>query len=933
MLLVAVQGAFAQTYTVKGKIVDGNDKTPLAGVLVKVADKEQGAITNEDGEFTIAAMPKGTYTIEFSYLSYKKLQQQVTVKDKNIALGTVKMEVESKVLKDATVKGVANRVTLSGDTMQFNADAYKVNPNATAEDLVKKMPGVTYDASGNMQVNGESVKKVMVDGKEFFGNDPNTAMRNLPADIISKVQVFDNMSDQARFTGFSDGTTDAALNIITKDGMSKGQFGRVYAGYGTDNRYQAGLSLNFFNDDQRISLLGMSNNINQQNFSISDVMGLMSGDGGSRRRGPRSGNQGGLDVRNLLHGQNNSGNTTVHAGGINYIDQWGKKVKITGSYFFNQSNNVNEASLTRNYFTDAQQVYKEQSTTNTTNINHRANMRLEYTIDKNNSIVYTPSFTIQQNKYSTDLLGTTTVGTADVLSNAVNSQYAYNSGYNFSNDLLFRHKFNKKGRTLSVGLSANLSESDGEGDYYSLTEQVQGGSDALLDQQYDLSGNSKTYSANLTYTEAIGKNGQLMLAYKPSVNTNASDKTTMDLDTAIGDYTSFNTTLSNKYNSSYTTQRGGVTYKLNIGKSNISVGADVQSAKLEGEQTFPASGFISRSFTNILPEALFSYRKGKGTSVRVMYRSSTNAPEITDLQNVVDISNPLLLSTGNPGLVQNFQNSLMVHYRNVDMKTSRMFFSMFRGSYTKDYISTQTIIPTADTVVNDVTVRRGSQITMPVNVNGYYNLRTFAVYGVPVSLIKSNVNLSGGVTYTRTPSLLNNETNISNNTVFNLRTYIGSNISEKVDFNVSYTGTYNMVTNSLQTQSDNNYFTHIATVGANFTLGNRIVLNTDYNYTTYNGLTDGFDQSFHLWNASLGYKLLKNKQLEAKVSVFDILNQNTDISRTVTQTYTQDSRSTVLQQYFMFTLTYNIKNFKSGDVPEVDGPPKGMPPPPHFRGR
>lgn len=921
----------AQGYSIKGQVQDGKDKLPLVGVTVRVSqqDFEKAASTDIDGNFAISGLANGTYSISLKYLGYKEVQKTVQVDGKDLTLGTLVMSTDKNMLKEVVVKEVQTRVEVKGDTLQYNSDAFKVNPDATAEDLVKKMPGVVVGPSG-VQVNGESVKKVLVDGKEFFGSDPNAAMKNLPADMISKVQVFDNMSDQASFTGFSDGTTDAVLNFITKEGMTKGQFGRVYGGYGTDGRYNSGLSLNFFNDDQRISILGMSNNINQQNFEVSDVMGLMSGSG-PRRGGRSSGSTGGLDVRSLVSGASSNGNTTTHAGGINYSDQLGKKIKLTGSYFFNQTNNINNASIVRNYFTEDALLYNEQSLTETQNINHRASLRFEYTIDDKNSIIYTPSVTVQQNQYSTELNGVYTTGTNDITSNTVNNQFSDNTGFNINNSLLLRHKFSKRGRTLSLNLSQQNNTQNGTGNYYSLTEYERQTSGILLDQDYTIDNNTNDYSANITYTEPVGKKGQLSLSYNPSVQKSIADKSTSDMDSVTGDYTQLNTILSNKYNSTYSTQKGGVTYKLNQGKASYSVGADVQSANLQGEQTYPGTGVIARDFFNVLPTAMFTYNKNKNTRIRVMYRTNTNAPSITDLQNVVDYSNPLLLSTGNPNLNQSFDHNLMVHYRNVDKETSRTFFSMVRGKYTSNYIGTQTLIPSADTTINNVPVNRGSQMVLPVNLDGYYSVNSFVVYGVPVSLLKSNINVSGGVNYTRTPSLINNDNNISNNTAFNMRTFAGSNISEKVDFNLSYSGTYNIVKNSLQKQSDNNYFTHTATAGANFILGNRIVLNSTYNYTVYTGLSDSYNQGYQLWNAYVGYKFLKQKQLEAKLSVFDILNQNRDISRTVTQTYTQDNQSTVLQRYLMFTLTYTIKHFKSGSEP-TDPRPKGMPMPSHHRG-
>lgn len=924
--------AFSQSHSISGYVIDATDKSPIVGATIKIIAAEEGnkthlRTTDLKGFFNTIKLDRGIYTVICTYVGYENSTQTVIIEDKDVSMGILKMQLKNNTLETHDVKDIRNRAVIKGDTVEFNSDAFKVNPDATAEDLLKKMPGVVVGANG-VQVNGESVKKVLVDGKEFFGNDPSAAIKSLPADMISKVQVFDNMSDQASFTGFSDGTTDAALNFITKEGMSRGQFGRVYGGYGTEGRYNSGLSLNFFNGDQRISILGMSNNINQQKFDISDVMGLMNS--GGPRRGAELGSvspTSGLDMRSLVSGASNNGNTTTHAGGINYTDQLGKKIKLTGSYFFNQTNNINNASIVRKYFTSDALLYNEQSLTETQNTNHRASLRFEYTIDDKNSLIYTPSIAIQQNQYSTKLNGVYNTGVNQVTSKTVNNQFSDNTGFNINNSILLRHKFDKRGRTISLDLIQQNNTQSGTGNYYSLTEYKTQTGSTLLDQDYTNDNKTNTYSANLTYTEPIGKKGQLLVSYNPSIQKSLADKLTSDMDSVTGDYSKLNRTLSNKYNSTYSTQKGGLNYKLNRGKATYSIGAYMQSANLQGEQTYPATGLIIRDFVNVLPTAMFTYSKSKSANVRIMYNTNTNAPDITDLQNVVDYSNPLLLSTGNPNLNQSFDQNLMLHYRNIDMATSRTFFSMVRGKYTTNYIGTQTIIPTADTIINNVQVNRGSQIVLPANLNGYYSVNSFVVYGVPVSLLKSNINLSGGVNYSRTPSLINYQNNISSNTAFNLRTFAGSNISEKVDFNLSYSGTYHIVKNSLQKQSDNNYLTHTATAGANFILGNRIVLNTTYNYTVYSGLSDSYNQGYQLWNAYVGYKFLKQKQLEAKLSVFDILNQNNDISRTVTQTYTQDNQSTVLRRYSMLTLTYTIKSKKSSNNQEYPTPPPGMPPP------
>ncbi len=394
-------------YSVSGVVRDATDNSELIGVntvLVSSSDTsiKFGSVTDIGGNFLIGNIPPGRYTFRASYVGFQTHTQTVEIVNSNISLGTISMQVLSTQLQNVLVTGQQIRAQQSGDTTNFNAGAYKTNPDANAEDLINKMPGITTEG-GAVKAQGEDVRQVLVDGKPFFGDDPNAALKNLPAEIIDRIQVFDRLSDQAQLTGFDDGQGQKTINIVTKPGMNTGQFGRITAGYGArdlnfnDHLYLLGGNVNFFNGDRRISIIGMSNNVNQQNFSTEDLMGVVNsssgqtrgggraggtrgggsrGGGGATDRGGRGGGgRGGGDAGNFLVGQQ-EGITTTHSIGLNYSDTWGKGVEVSGSYFFNSTQNDNISSLTRSYFTgaDSNLVYKEQSETHSKNINHRANL-------------------------------------------------------------------------------------------------------------------------------------------------------------------------------------------------------------------------------------------------------------------------------------------------------------------------------------------------------------------------------------------------------------------------------------------------------------------------------------------------------------------------------------------------------------------------------
>ncbi len=323
-----------------------------------------------------------------------------------------------------------------------------------------------------------------------------------------------------------------------------------------------------------------------------------------------------------------------------------------------------------------------------------------------------------------------------------------------------------------------------------------------------------------------------------------------------------------------------------------------------------------------------NYKFSKSKNMRINYRTSTNIPSLTQLQNVIDVSNPLQIKSGNTELQQTFENNIYMRYGGFNSVTSRNAMVFINGNYTDNYISNATYILTSDSVIQGFLVKSGSQLSKPVNLNGFYSARAFFVYGFPVSAIKSNLNVNGGVTYNHTPSLINTIINLSDNYALNGGVYIGSNISKNIDFSLGYNGTYNIVKNSVQKQSDNNFVTQATTFKLNWIFLEGFVANTDVVYTIYNGLSQSYNQDYFLWNAYVGYKFFKDRSLEAKVSVFDLLNQNRSIGRTVTGNYTEDYNTTVLKRYFMFTLTYTFKKFKSGTQPKSEveeNPMKNMP--------
>jgi hypothetical protein len=939
-----------KSQTVKGVLTDENDKSPLIGATVKLNNRPD-SLNNQDSStaYTTLTDKKGAFIFENVKPKYYRfivssvglggIQMTILVKDSVVTdLGNIAISKTTKILNEVSVIASAPQVKQKADTVEYSASQFKVNPDANVEDLIKKMPGVTVDKAGTVTAQGEQVRKVTVDGRDFFGDDATAALRNLPAEIIDKIQVFDKLSDQAAFTGFDDGNSQKAINVVTKANMRNGQFGRMYAGYGTDDRYSAGGNVSFFKNNRRLSLVGLFNNINQQNFSSQDLLGVTSnsgGGGGGPRGGgggpqgggnrgggggPQGGNRGGGGnfgggQQNFLVGQQN-GISKTHAIGLNYSNQFGTKLTLSGSYFFNNTNNANTQLTNRQTFLrgDSSLYYKENSTTASTNDNHRINLRLEYKIDSSNSISIMPSFSFQKNNSNSNIAAVQAYSNdftlANMLNQSASSYNAISSGYNFNNTIFYRHSFLKRGRTFSIGLNTSLNHR--LSDSYSITDSKffknSIGRDSSSNQFIDNLTDGHTYSVNLAYTEPLGKKGQLQLNYNPSFTKNKADQQTFQFDQAAKAYSIFDNRLSNKFDNTYNTQNGGITYREGDRDNQFSAGVSFQNSRLQSNQVFPNTISVNKTFTNILPNLQLRRKLSLKSSINIFFRTNVNAPTVTQLQNVENTRNTLQYSTGNPELRQQYTSSLVTRYTYTNTLKGQSFFANLFVQQTKDYISNASFINfKADSILPSGTkLPAGVYLTKPVNLSGYRSIRSFLTYGAPLKFIKSNINLNAGVSYNKLPGFTNNEKIITDNYVYNGGAVVSSNLSQYVDFNISYNTSYNTIVQ----QPDNNYNTQ--TIGVQFNLLSKTgwFFQNDLNNQSYNYKSSTIpDQNFWLWNMGVGKKFLKEQKGELKLSVFDLLKQNKSINRTVTESYVEDVQSQVLQQYFLLTFTYKLKNF------------------------
>ena len=930
---IALSGvaATAAAAVVLGEVRDSSGETlpGVAAQLVNAADSTRAGylLTDVDGRYEFKNIKPGLYSLRLTMTGMDNADKSVVIKSDTdtVRVNPTVLTENAVMLKEAVVTGVRAAVVAKEDTLEFNAGSFHTAPTASVEDLLKKLPGVEVGSDGSITSGGKTVKKILVDGKEFFADDPKMATKNLPSNMVEKVQVVDRKSDLARLTGVDDGDDETVINLTVKKDMNQGWFGNVSAGYGTDNRYQGNFNINRFKNGNQLSIVGGTNNINEMGFS----------------------DMGRLRFRDF--GGNNGINTTRQFG-INFNVGNEEKFRIGGNVLYtNSDRDARSRSDIQYLFPDSVSYQSGGSHTRDRGNSLRAQFRMRWNISEADVLDFRPEFTA--NWRHSELVDSSLLraGTPDL--DLVNKSFAMRSNrgadYNFSGRLIYTHKFlSHPGRSISAMVNYQFSDTrQRQTTWNDIVYYMQQDDSELLYQYLDSKQWSNFAEGRITWTEPLGdpaRGNFLEIAYKASLRFNNADKLTYDLPDAgfdpevsgLPDYDYapdggiLNVGLSNRFRNKFSNQELQLGYKKTNSKYNLNAGVTFAPSSSGSEDLINSARNIkTRWVFNVAPYLRLRYKFAKRTSLMANYRARTSQPSLTQLQPVADYSNPLNVVIGNPDLKPTFTQSLNLHFNHYNTRTQQSIFAVASASFALNSIVSKT-------TSNPET---GVRTTTYTNANGNWNVFGMAMFNQPLRNPKWRLAAQLRARYSSAAGYIDGQFNRSSNT--QLSPMFGMTFSSDVfQMTVQPTYTYSLATSTLSDQRNRTTNSYGFTSNASLYLPFGLEFTTDLEFQKSTGFSQGFDNTQWLWNAQLSYSVLKNKSLTFAVRAYDLLGQKKNISRSVSASMISDNEYNDLRRYVMFSVTwkFNTMTKKAKGNPDQGpdfGPDGPMGPPPgHTRG-
>jgi len=902
--------SFSQNFEITGTLKDKDNNLIESATVYLESIQDSTMITytisDDKGKFNLSGNTKNTKANFFiSYTGMMPLKKEIALSKKTITLGDLVLEENSQLLNEVVVVAERAPITIKKDTLQFNAASFKTGADANVETLLKKLPGVVVDKDGNIKVNGKPVNKILVNGKEFFGSDLTVATKNLPKEIIDKIQVVDTKTKDQAFTGEDGDKENKTINITIKKDKNKGFFGRATAGYGTDDRYSVSGILNYFNEEERLSVLGGSNNVNTSGFNSDEVRDIGGGQNNWRRV------NGVWQQSNPLFNNSSDGITQTTSAGIHYANEWNKKIDLGTDYIYNQSSTETGSNSRMETFLPDNDSFTTVSNSNSDgdSFGHNFNLEFEIKPDTLTRISIEPSFT----KSKGDLFSYNSSSRSSKLNGLVNNSTTNTiskfDNYNTNLDASISRKFKVKGESISLWLNSGYNRNTSEEvfkstiDYSDITQ-----ADELVNQQKTNTQTGDFLNANLRYTRLLKGNWFYNASIRADINNSEVNRNTLDFDNVTQQYSNTNADLTNelKTNTTIIAPSAGLEFKKDKLKIRFNLGYNFTTLK---NKDLLANTSISNEFNSMNFMVNLWKPMGQGKSIWARISNRARTPQINQLQPIVDNSNPLNTVVGNPNLKASNSTRIAFSYRNFNMKSKSGYNIYASTTFTENEAISKT-------VTDPTTYKR---TTTYENVNGTYWAYMSAGYNKKYKLDKNNLSynldlvLSGGKTKSFSNGVL-----IDKNS-FDIRPEVSFtyNYNDLIEFTPRYSYNYNTLDYSIDLGQETDYSFSTLGVSLETFWPKRIEFENDFSMNFNPNVAPGFTKTTYMWNASLGMKMIKDKGI-LKLKVFDLLNQNTSVRRTSNQDYISDTESLVLKQYFMLSFTYKVNKIGSKKKPSFN---------------
>lgn len=895
---------FAQKAEIKGKVIFP-DKKPVEAATVYLSSQKDSTlidytITDAQGVFSLPLRPVETANfLTISYTGYEDHTEKFEQLKSVVDLGTIELKTSDNILDEIVIVADVAPIRIKQDTLEFNAASFKVRPDATVKELLEQLPGVEVDEEGKIKVNGKEVTNVLVNGKPFFSEDGKVVLENLPAEIINKIQVTDYKTKEERLSGAVSSGETQTINLTIDEDKNKGLFGQAIAGYGTNDRYESSLLFNYFKGDLKISVLGSSNNINSTGFSTDEIMDNMSG---GRNRYNSWSSDGSFSL-NGMHFAGGQGIYQTDMLGFNYNDNWGKDNKVNGSYLFHEveSRNKNKSRI-ENLLPDNRYLTESESDTKSKSGNHTLNYDIEVKLDSLTTFSISPKLQKGISNSRSNSFSETRNEFNELLNESENNNYTQEDSYFFENQLLFSRRFHKIGRSLSFTFD-NKNTKTASDNYRNSSARFYQTElpDDVRDQQILNNNHTDEYTLGINYREPISEKQTLTLSFRNTWTNEFQSRGTFDRNNASDQFSDYNNLLSYSNHLNGIKTQSSVSYLVRSEKTTLSANLGTTFNNFDVASLYNNQNYLNQRL-DVLPNisSYASIRFGKSTRLFVNYSYREDSPSFYQLLEYEDLSNPLFITTGNKDLKTTQRHNLYFNFNNYDWQTRSGYSFYASGSIQPRSIASATTFDENyvgySTYVN---VENTKSYWMGFNYSKNYQLSDKNKLSVA-----AKINLSGGSYkgFQNNVSFVNNYTSWGPGT--NLTFDFDKVFIVKPSYN--YEITHNSFKNSFIDKT--NYFTHNAGLMITAYWPKNVVFGSDMTYQYNSNLADGFRKDYLLWNLSFGYSFY-NESLTAKLKIYDLLNQNQSIRRSVSSTSISDVENTILKQYFMLSLTYKLEKF------------------------